>query len=149
MKFLTQSMVKLDVEAETPEEAIRAAGSLLVESGAADECYVQAMVDSYTEKGPYFVLAPQIALPHAKAENGVNEASVSLVRLKRPVAFGHSANDPVDLVFALGSSSNAEHIALLRRLTRMLNDPRNIEAIRNAKQYTDIENVIARSALQS
>ena len=107
------------MEAETAEEAIRLAGELLAKAGAAEERYADAMVKSYRERGPYFVLAPHIALPHARAEDGVKEASVSLIRLKKPVVFGHAANDPVQLVFALGGSSfgayrhaaQADHLA--------------------------------------
>jgi Phosphotransferase system mannitol/fructose-specific IIA domain (Ntr-type) len=106
---------------------------------------VEAMVAAYREKGPYFVLAPHIALPHAKAEDGVNEASVSFVRLRRPVPFGHAHNDPVELVFALGSSSSADHIALLRKLTTLLNDPANVQAMKEAATAGDIEALLAKS----
>jgi PTS system mannitol-specific IIA component/PTS system ascorbate-specific IIA component len=132
MKFLTADLIAFDIEANGPEDAIRAAGRLLAASGAASDDYTEAMVQSFHEKGPYFVLAPGIALPHAKAESGVNEASVSFARLKRPIPFGHKSNDPVDLVFALGSASNADHIAMLRKLTMLLNDPANIQALREA-----------------
>jgi PTS system ascorbate-specific IIA component len=130
MKYLENNMIALDVEAKTPEQAIRAAGDLLVASGAAESSYVDAMVESYRTKGPYFILAPHIAIPHAKPEQGVHEASVSFVRLRMPVSFGHKTNDPVTLVFALGSASNDEHIALLQKLTLMLNDAGNIEALK-------------------
>lgn len=145
MLFLSKDLISLDYEANDAEEAIRAAGQLLVDSGAADSSYIDAMLASYREKGPYFVLAPHIALPHAKAENGVSEASVSLVRLKRPVRFGHPANDPVELVFALGSSSSSDHIKLLRKLTTLLNDPENIEAIRGARTGEDIEALLGKT----
>lgn len=105
MHFMEKGLISLDIEAEDAEQAIRAAGQLLVDSGAAEGSYVEAMVSAYRNNGPYIVIAPHIALPHAKAENGVREASVSFVRLRRPVAFGHPENDPVELVFALGSSS--------------------------------------------
>ncbi|GJM74103.1 hypothetical protein HMSSN036_63190 [Paenibacillus macerans] len=117
MHFMEKGLISLDIEAEDAEQAIRAAGQLLVDSGAAEGSYVEAMVSAYRNNGPYIVIAPHIALPHAKAENGVREASVSFVRLRRPVVFGHPENDPVELVFALGSSSSSDHIALLRRLT--------------------------------
>ncbi|GAA3411170.1 PTS sugar transporter subunit IIA [Paenibacillus hodogayensis] len=139
MKFMQAELVALDVEANTPEDAIRAAGELLAEAGVADRSYTEAMVESYRQKGPYFVLAPGIALPHAKADSGVNEASVSFVRLKQPVRFGHASNDPVDLVFALGSSSSADHIAMLRKLTLLLNDPANIATLRKAGKPEDIQ----------
>lgn len=138
MKFLQTDLIRLNAEAATPEDAIRAAGALLTAAGTADAAYSEAMVESFREKGPYFVLAPGIALPHAKADSGVQEASVSFVRLKQPVAFGHKTNDPVDLVFALGSATNEEHIAMLRKLTVLLNDPGNIETLRKAETVEDV-----------
>ncbi|CAM4388105.1 MAG: PTS sugar transporter subunit IIA [Paenibacillus macerans] len=142
MHFMEKGLISLDIEAEDAEQAIRAAGQLLVDSGAAEGSYVEAMVSAYRNNGPYIVIAPHIALPHAKAENGVREASVSFVRLRRPVAFGHPENDPVELVFALGSSSSSDHIALLRRLTTLLNDPANVEALKEAKTAEEIESII-------
>lgn len=142
MRFLEKSLISLDVEASNAEDAIRAAGGLLVEGGVAEPSYVEAMLASYRDKGPYFVLAPHIALPHAKPEDGVSEASVSLVRLREPVRFGHASNDPVELVFALGSSTSSEHIALLRRLTALLNDPANVAAMKQAKTAEDVESLV-------
>lgn len=142
MKFLEPSLIALDVEAETAEEAIRLAGDLLAKAGAAEERYADAMVKSYRERGPYFVLAPHIALPHARAEDGVNEASVSLIKLKKPVVFGHAANDPVQLVFALGGSSSSEHIAMLRKLTTLLSSPGSIEQFMNATNVETIQQLI-------
>jgi len=139
MKFLLADLIALDMEANTPEEAIRAAGALLAAAGAAYDSYTEAMVESYLQRGPYFVLAPGIALPHAKPDDGVNEAAVSFVRLKHPVSFGHKTNDPVDLVFALASASSAEHIALLRRLTLLLNDPGSIAALREAGTPDEVQ----------
>ncbi|AZS15870.1 PTS sugar transporter subunit IIA [Paenibacillus lutimineralis] len=145
MKFLEPSLIALDVEAETAEEAIRLAGGLLAKAGAAEERYADAMVESYRDKGPYFVLAPHIALPHARAEDGVKEASVSLLRLRKPVVFGHAANDPVQLVFALGGSSSSEHIAMLRKLTTLLSSPDNVEQFKHAADVETIQQLIRRS----
>lgn len=142
MRFLEKSLISLDVEVKDAEEAIRAAGQLLVDNGAADGSYVEAMVAAFQNSGSYIVIAPHIALPHAKAENGVREASVSFLRLRNPVAFGHPENDPVELVFALGSSSSSEHIALLRRLTTLLNNPANVEAFKGAKTVEEIAALI-------
>ncbi|CAH0121745.1 Ascorbate-specific PTS system EIIA component [Paenibacillus sp. CECT 9249] len=145
MRFLEKSLIALDIEANSAEDAIRAAGQLLVDGGAAERSYIEAMLKSYRDKGPYFVLAPHIALPHAKAEDGVREASVSFARLKQPVRFGHPANDPVELVFALGSSSSSDHIALLRRLTTLLNDPANVTAMRQAQTADEVEALLAKA----
>ncbi|WP_010274943.1 PTS sugar transporter subunit IIA [Paenibacillus senegalensis] len=145
MKFLDKGLISLDYEAQDAADAIRKAGQLLVDSGAAKSRYIDAMLNSYEDKGPYFVLAPHIALPHAKPEDGVNEASVSMLRLKHPIAFGHQKNDPVHLVFALGASSSSEHIALLRRLTTLLSNPSQVEQLRSAATEQDVHDLLAQT----
>ncbi|MFC0299222.1 PTS sugar transporter subunit IIA [Virgibacillus soli] len=142
MKFLEKSIVKVGVEVANAEEAIEAAGNLLTQAGLVESSYIEAMKHSYRNNGPYFVLAPSIAIPHARPEDGVNEASVSFVQLKEPVEFGHASNDPVRLVFGLGASSSDEHLTLLRKLTSLLNDSENVEKLIAATSYEDIKNIL-------
>ncbi|MGI2329206.1 PTS sugar transporter subunit IIA [Planococcus sp. YIM B11945] len=145
MKFLEENLVALDVAAATPEEAIRAAGGLLVSEQLAEPRYVEAMIESYQKNGPYFVLAPQIALPHARPEDGVKEASASFVRLQNPVVFGSAANDPVELVFALGASSSDEHLSMMKQLVMLLNNPAHVEKLKKATSYEEIQQLIGRN----
>ncbi|MDF1508127.1 PTS sugar transporter subunit IIA [Robertmurraya sp. DFI.2.37] len=139
MKFLEESLIALDVEANSPEEAIISTGTLLKNNKLVEETYVNAMVHSFKTNGPYFVLAPNIALPHARPEDGVNEACVSFVRLKTPVKFGHSYNDPVRLVFGLGASSSIEHVTVLQKLMALLSDQENVEKLLTAQSYEEIK----------
>ncbi|UJF27501.1 PTS sugar transporter subunit IIA [Planococcus sp. 107-1] len=145
MKFLEEKLVALDIPAETPEAAIKAAGDLLVASDLVESGYVEAMVESYRENGPYFVLAPQIALPHARPEDGVKEASVAFVRLKDPVVFGSAANDPVSLVFALGASTSDEHLLVMKELVMLLNNPEKVERLKNINSYEELKIVLGRN----
>lgn len=142
MKFLDESLVKLGAEVNNAQEAIEEAGRLLITEDLVEESYMKAMVNAYKENGPYFVLAPKIAIPHARPEDGVKEASVSFVQLKKPVVFGHASNDPVQLIFGLGASSSDEHLTLLKKLTGLLNDPANIEALINASNYETVKQLI-------
>jgi PTS system mannitol-specific IIA component/PTS system ascorbate-specific IIA component len=142
MKFLNSELISLDVEADSPEAAIRQAGDLIVSSGAAAEEYVEAMIASYRSNGAYFVVAPGIALPHAKSEKGVIEGAVSFIRLKRPIAFGHALNDPVKFVFAIGGTTGSEHIDLLKKLTVLLNDRQNIEDLGTADSIEKVESIL-------
>lgn len=145
MKFLEEKLVALDIPAETPEAAIKAAGDLLVASDLVESGYVEAMVESYRKNGPYFVLAPQIALPHARPEDGVKEASVAFVRLKDPVVFGSAANDPVSLVFALGASTSDEHLLVMKELVMLLNNPEKVERLKNINSYEELKIVLGRN----
>lgn len=142
MRFLDNELIKLDTKVNNAEEAISEAGNLLMKEGVIETTYIDAMIHAYKENGPYFVLAPHIAIPHARPEDGVNEASVSLLQLKQPIEFGHDSNDPVQMVFGLGASSNEEHLTLLRKLTTLLNDPEKVDVLKNSKDINEIQKTI-------
>lgn len=136
---LSQQMVLLDAKANSAEEVIRLAGELLVNTGKVKSAYVDAMVNGYRDIGPYIVLAPGIAIPHARPEHGVKEQCISLVRLSEPVAFGHPFNDPVQLVCAIGGVDNTGHITMLQALADVLGDPIRLRRIMEAVNYQELE----------
>ncbi|MEM4666305.1 MAG: PTS sugar transporter subunit IIA [Thermofilum sp.] len=88
--------------AENWEEAVRLAGKLLAADGIVEERYVEAMVQVTRELGPYAVIAPGVALPHARPEDGAKEVGLSIVTLREGVNFG-SPNDPVYIVIGFVS----------------------------------------------
>jgi mannitol operon transcriptional antiterminator len=76
------NIVAVDVEVKDWQEAIRAAGTLMFADGAVEERFSDAMIRVAKEFGPYIVVAPGIALPHARPEDGVIKASIAVLRLK-------------------------------------------------------------------
>src|SRR5699024_4881921 len=105
MRFLDNDLIQLNVKVNSAEEAITEAGNILLKEGVIESTYIEAMIQAYRKHRQYFVLAPHIAMPHARPEDDVNEASVSLVRLEQQIEFGHDSNNPVQMVFGLGASS--------------------------------------------
>ncbi len=91
------------------EEAVRVGGALMVEAGLAEDRYIQAIIENHRTIGPYFVIAPGIAMPHAKPENGVLETGYALMTLDEPVEFGDEENDPVDILIFAGAINREEH----------------------------------------
>ena len=130
--LIRENLVDVDVEVHDWEEAIRAAGKLMVDDGAVEPRFVDAMIRVKNEFGPYIVVAPGIALPHAKPEDGVIQASIAVIRLKNTVEFGNKDNDPVYLVVALAAVDNKQHIEGLRQLSGVLGDDNKIAAIKKA-----------------
>lgn len=129
-KMLTEEMVRLDPPLlSTPEEVIEYCGNILVENKKAKAGYVKEMIDSYQRFGPYMVMAPGLALPHARPGGNVKEPCISFVKLKEPVCFHHPCNDPVWVVFALGGVSDDGHIELLQDLSSLLAGERMIEKL--------------------
>ncbi len=85
--IIRREAIRIDNEAASAEEAILAAGNALRDGGACSEEYVQAMLANYREFGPYFVIAPGLAMPHARPEQGAKQAQISFIRLRQPVVF--------------------------------------------------------------
>lgn len=129
---MTESTVRLDVEAADWRAAVRSVGQLLVDNQAIQSTYVDAMVRYIEAKGPYVVIAPGVAVPHASPDDGASAVGLAVVRLKEPVAFGHAENDPVDLLFCLTSPDFASHISLLVGMTAVLGDAEALQRIRGA-----------------
>lgn len=140
--MLNERLIELDVEATTAEEAIRKSGELLVAEGKVEERYIDAMIKGFHEIGPYIVLAPSIAIPHARPEHGVKEQGLSLIRLKHPVVFNHPINDPVTLVCAICGVDNTSHIEMLRSLASVLGDKAKLEIIMNSNDKQEILSII-------
>lgn len=119
LELLPRERIRLGVEAGTWQEAIRAAGKLLLDSGAVTGDYIEAMVKVAEELGPYIAIAPGIALPHAASEAGAKRTALSLVKLAVPVNFGNPDNDPVQLVFGLSAVDKQAHIVALQTLAEL------------------------------
>lgn len=114
------------------EHAIELAGDLLVASGRVTPEYTTAMVEVLDTHGPYFVIAPGIALAHAKPSESVLATGLSLVTLAEPIVFGNEANDPVKLVFALCAVDHDSHIQMLGELSALLSDNESVNILLNA-----------------
>lgn len=123
-------------------EAVRAAGELLVATGAATDRYVDAIVRAVDELGPYIVLAPGIALAHARPEDGGTAVGFSLVKLADPVEFGAAENDPVDLVFAFATPDKEQHVTALSALADFLESGDNLARLREARSDQELHTVI-------
>ncbi|HET7309764.1 MAG TPA: PTS sugar transporter subunit IIA [Mycobacteriales bacterium] len=100
--------------------AVRAAARLLSAAGAVSEQYVDRCVEIVREHGPYIVVAPGIALAHARPEDGAHALGLAAVHLAAPVRFGHPSFDPVDVVLAFSSPDRDAHVGLVAALARAL-----------------------------
>lgn len=140
---LDESAIRVHVAAADAESAIRAAGEGLVASGAATADYVEAMVEAVRTHGPYIVLAPGIALAHARPSAAVLRSGLSFASLAAPIAFGHAVNDPVRLVIGLAAIDHDSHLGLLAALAGVLSDPAKVDALAAAAEPSAVRSLLA------
>ena len=142
--LLSQDRVMVDYEADDWEDAVRQSGILLRDSGAVTDAYVDAMVENIKENGPYVVICPETALPHANVEEGVIFEAASLVRLKNPVEFHHESNDPVRYVIGMSVKSAESVNQAIYDLMMIFGNKKIRRRLDNVSDKESILNVICK-----
>lgn len=104
------------------EDAIRAAAQPLLRDGAIEESYIDDMIANVNKFGPYIVIAPDVAMPHAQGGTGVRETAISFMKVHRPVSFSASREHDARLLFVLASVDNDSHLGMLQALVAAISD---------------------------
>jgi len=141
-ELLPLERIRLNVIVSHWQEAIQEAGKLLYNTGAVSEEYIDAMVQVAQELGPYIVIAPGIAIPHASTKAGAKQTALSLIKLETPIAFGNPDNDPVRLVFALSAVDQKVHIMALQTLAEIFMAKELVEQLMNAESTDAVIRII-------
>ncbi|MGT2935764.1 PTS sugar transporter subunit IIA [Streptococcus castoreus] len=105
--FIENKAIRLGLSAATWQEAVQLAVQPLIDSGAVTSEYYDAIIASTEKYGPYYVLMPGMAMPHAEAGVGVNRTAFSLVTLTKPVTF--SDGKEVSVLLTLAATDPSVH----------------------------------------
>lgn len=144
--LIDNNSIKLQAQASNWREAIKIGTDMLIASGAIQPSYHDAIISSVEELGPYICIAPNLALPHARPENGVIRTAFALVTLEEPIYF-EGEDEPVDVLITLAGSSSDEHMEGLMEVTQVLDDEDSetgvdLDKLRRCRSKTDVFNVI-------
>ena len=141
--LLSEDNVSFHYPAETWEDVIRHGGQLMVDAGFTDPTYTEAMIDVVRDMGPYIVLAPGLAMPHARPEMGAKQVGAALVTLEKPIDFGSPENDPVSVAIFLCAPNKDEHIQLLTDIATLFEDEEFLDAAVNFESIEDVQSFLA------
>ena len=137
--LLSEDNVSFHYPAETWEDVISHGGQLMVDAGFTDPTYTEAMIDVVRDMGPYIVLAPGLAMPHARPEMGAKQVGTALVTLEKPIDFGSPENDPVSVAVFLCAPNKEEHIQLLTDIATLFEDEEFLDAAVNFESIEDVQ----------
>ncbi len=124
------------------KQTIRLSAQPLLAKETMTEAYIDAIFNSHQELGPYYVLAPGLAMPHARPEQGVIKNGLSLLHIKQGVSFDAEENDPVYVVIMLCALSGDEHINMITALADIFSDDERLSALLKASSIEEIQGVI-------
>lgn len=137
-EITNKNLVKLQVEAADWEEAIRNSTDVLVSTGVAEPSYIDGMIQTTKETGPYIVITKHVALPHARPESGAKKIGISIATLKTPVVFGNKENDPVKYIFGLSALDNQTHLTAMSELAELLDQKAFYQILDNAEKPEEV-----------
>lgn len=123
------------------KEAVRTAARPLLEGGFIEERYVEKIFEEYENSGPYFVIAPGIAMPHARPKDGVHKKGLSMLIVRQGVRFD-SENDPVRIIVMLCATDSTSHVGMLSSLAEMLGDAETVVALSQATHASEVFDLI-------
>jgi PTS system ascorbate-specific IIA component len=141
--LLPSSAIRIGASAADWRAAVRIAGDALVASGATSDGYTDEMIRTVESLGPYIVIAPGVALAHARPSPAVLHAGLSLITLATPVPFGHRRNDPVWLVIGLAAPDANGHVDALATLAEFIADDDRRDALMRTADASAVRSLIA------
>lgn len=123
----------------TWQHAIQLASNSLIQANRIEQSYVQAMIDSVNQYGPYIIITPKVALAHAIPNDNVHSLSLSLLKLAQPVLIDEEA---VQIFIVLAPVDERSHLGILKDIMLLFNDKVFVKALFEAFDREQIMSLI-------
>ncbi len=126
---LTTENVRIGLPSVSKEEAIRAAGQMLVSMGCVEPSYIDGMLAREEVVTTYMGLG--VAIPHGTSEAKSAVKRTGLVCMQYPggVDFG---DEPAQLIFGL-ACKGGEHVDMLAAIADILENDEKLEELKSTK----------------
>jgi mannitol PTS system EIIA component len=132
--LLERRAIRLDETAADRDDAIRRCGAALVETGAVDPSYVEAMLARERSVSTY--VGEGVAIPHGTlaGKDAVRRDALAVLRFPAGVDWG---GQQAVLCVAIAARGDG-HVALLARLAQILLEPERAQALREATDPDEV-----------
>lgn len=139
-EFVEKNHVRFAEEAKDWKDAIRMSCETLEADGTVEENYKEDIIACVEKYGPYIVIAPNIAMPHAQeGARGVHKTEIAFMKLKKPISF-EPGNPEMEaqLFFTLASCNPDQHLDNMSRLSEMLCNDQVVTELAKAETISDL-----------
>lgn len=144
-ELLTIDTIQVKDEVSDWKQAIAYASRPLLEQQAINDGYVEQMIENVEKYGPYIVVSPKIAIPHAKPDDGAYQLGISLLKLNQPVAFSGQSKHQVNFIVVLATLDNEAHLKALSQLVEIFSTKHTLEILLETSTAQEINSFIRQS----
>ena len=131
MGLLKRENVQICESAADWKDAIRISVQPLEKGGYVKNCYKDGIIENIEKLGPYIMIADNIALPHARPEQGAIETQIGITLFDKPVIFDEKEKS-AKLFITLAAKDNESHLETLMKISEILSDEVQVENILKA-----------------
>lgn len=141
--LLHTDAVRLNESAADRTDAVRRCGAVLVEIGAVEPAYIDAMLERERDIPTY--VGEGVAIPHATlaGKQAVLRDALAVVKLAEPVDWD---GNPVSVCVAIAARGDG-HLAILSELAEILLDPDRARDLREAQDPDEVVRLLQPTAV--
>lgn len=140
--ILKDDEILLNIKVNDWQDSIKKVSKPLEEGSVISPDYTEAMIQSIKEYGPYIVIGKNLALAHARPEDGVNRLGLSVATIEGGINFGNEENDPVKIIFCLAAVDSYSHLNIMKELISLINDHPKLEKLIQAKEKNEFKKIL-------
>lgn len=119
------------------KDAVQTSVQPLVDGQYVEPRYIDGIIENTNIYGPYYVLAPNLALIHARSDQGVLEKQLAVTLLKEPIKFSKDGYD-VRLLVVLAAADGESHMDAISKLATIFSSEEKISGICEARDAHQI-----------
>ena len=119
--------------------AIQMAGQPLLDDGKIAQDYIDEILETCHDKGPYMNIGPDIVLAHARPLPSTKEASIAVLLAGTSVRLLDDAAHAARLWIFLATPDDTSHIELIQQLATILMNPQRLQGILDAHSEEELQ----------
>lgn len=125
------------------KHAIEMACLPLEQQGKVTTGYAGAIIQATEENGPWYILSPEFALPHARPEEGVlsQQSCLSLLCCSERIAFPEHPD--VRFIVVLAAANSQQHILMIQGLVSWLDEHERLHQLSHIRHQDELSELVA------
>ncbi|WP_028125528.1 PTS sugar transporter subunit IIA [Eremococcus coleocola] len=128
------------------QDAIKLSCAKLIEHEYITEEYSNEIIASVEKFGPYIVIIPDVAMPHANPSSpGVLGTAIAMTKFKEDIKFFDQENNEeknAKLFFTLAAKDSDHHLNNITQLMELLSDEDLLEKLKDVNSIDELKVIL-------
>lgn len=137
MELLKAENVQILASAEDWKDAIRKSAVPLEKGNFITANYKEAIIENVEKLGPYICIAPHVAMPHARPEQGALKTQIAVTLFRNEISFPRK-DATAKLFITLSAADSESHLQVLVKISELLQDEQKAAQILNAADEKEL-----------